>query len=163
MQIRIVNVGNTETKQGKKAAYSVFELVFSVDGNERKRKIMSFDKDTYKVLKAAVPGEVYDVTVKQNGEYWDWVSVTKVSDGSAAPAAAASGTRAGGNWETADERAKKQVYIVRQSSIANAVAYHNSQEAQVTVQEVIATARQFEAYVFGQDEEPFIGDEDVVM
>jgi hypothetical protein len=55
-----------------------------------------------------------------------------------------------GSWETPEERALKQVYIVRQSSIANAIALLAVEGPGITpdVEWVIATAKTFENYVF---------------
>jgi len=57
--------------------------------------------------------------------------------------------------ETPEERAKKQVYIVRQSSLSNAISMLASNSVVLkkgfTTQDAIETARQFEAYVFGND------------
>jgi hypothetical protein len=58
-----------------------------------------------------------------------------------------------GSWETPDERAKKQVYIVRQSSIGAAIDYldkFREADAEVAVSDVLRVATQFENFVFGQ-------------
>ena len=57
-------------------------------------------------------------------------------------------------YETPEERAKKQVYIVRQSSIANAIQFYalvNVEDVTNSVENILATAKQFEHYVFSTD------------
>ena len=49
---------------------------------------------------------------------------------------------------TPEERAKKQVYIVRQSSISSAIAYATGVKAVKTVDELLGIAKMFESYVF---------------
>ena len=56
----------------------------------------------------------------------------------------------GSNYETAEERARRQVYIIRQSSLGTAVELLGSG---ASVADVINTAKQFEAYVFSKEAE----------
>jgi len=69
----------------------------------------------------------------------------------------AAGMKAGavrGGWETPEERAAKQIYIVRQSSISNAIAFYGMRadhDKDVLEDDVISLAKRFEAYVFGND------------
>jgi hypothetical protein len=83
--------------------------------------------------------------------YWDWVSIggdNAVSE--TKPASAASGTRVtGSNYETKEERAQRQILIVRQSSLSSAVELLGPGKS---VDDVINVAKQFEAYVFGDTE-----------
>jgi hypothetical protein len=52
-------------------------------------------------------------------------------------------------YETPEERAKKQIYIVRQSSIGSAIDMLSvGSKSPPKVDEVIAVAKQFEEYVF---------------
>ena len=55
----------------------------------------------------------------------------------------------GSNYETKEERAARQVYIIRQSSLSTAVELLGQGKS---VADVIATAKQFEAYVFSKAE-----------
>lgn len=156
MRIEIVAVGDVETKKGPKSTYSLIDLTFKVDGKARNRKIMSFsNKEVFATVKAASPGEVYDVTTEKNGEYWDWTAMERVTAETAArPAAtnsagAASASARSGTWETPEERAKKQVYIVRQSSVGYAIEYLKATASDGFTQEnVVDCAKYFEAYVF---------------
>jgi hypothetical protein len=149
MQIKILNVGPLETKQGPKSQYKVFKLDFAVDGQARNRNIMQFSRAIFPVLKAAQPNEYYEITVVKNGEYWDWTEAKKV-EGVTEPSGAATSkpqSGSGSTWETPEERAATQVMIVRQSSIRAAVNLLSHSEPGFTAEEAIAVAKKFEAYV----------------
>lgn len=122
-----------------------------------KKIIDIFAKGVWGTFLNAKEGEVYEVQREKNAKgYWEWQSVTLSAAEStdAAPQTATSLTARApttpkteriGSWETSEERAAKQVYIVRQSSISAAIAFGKAK----TVEDVLATAKQFEDYVFG--------------
>lgn len=131
---------------------------------------MSFggNKPSYDVLVNAQPGEVYDIEVIKNAKgYNDWVSAKK-SDGTATtPASSAQPPRAGSasgstysaspksTYETPEERAVKQIYIVRQSNISAAIsALSVGAKAPPKVDEILAVAKEFENHVFGSTKAP---------
>lgn len=158
MQIKILNVGEIETRRGPKKTYKVFQLAYSLDQQSRDKQIMEFSK-VFNVLKAAQPGEIYEITSEKNAAgYVDWLTATKVGEAGAAPAASAASASKGatvskGTWETPEERAARQVMIVRQSSLSTAVAYFEAINASTaTEDDVISLARKFEAYVMSQPE-----------
>jgi len=144
MRIQISMVGPTT----KEAKYSWFELVYKSDGKSQKpKKIMSFN-DEFKTLQDAQPGDSFDVKLeKDDNGYWQWKNVTKVEAGAPEPAAAASGTTGrAGNWETPEERARRQVLIVRQSCIAQAVAWCKG-NPDLSTEDVVNVAGEFETWV----------------
>lgn len=163
MNITITVLSATRQQATSKAGkpYSYVELAYKGDdGQVRGKKVMPFGefKAVHDALAQAQGGEVYNITAIKNeaSGYWDWTAASK-SDGSA-PAPQASGpsqagTSSGGkvtgsNYETAEERAKKQVFIVRQSSISAAINFLVDAKKSSTVEQVIDVAKQFEAYVF---------------
>lgn len=98
---------------------------------------------------------------KNKNDFWEVKSITKTAApvaGQAAPSPTPSASPKS-TYETAEERAKKQVYIVRQSSLSAAIAFSKSK----TIDDVITTAKHFEAYVFDTNTTPetdeFNGDE----
>jgi len=101
-------------------------------------------------LTALKAGDVISIDKEKNDAgFWGVKSITKETGGTAHTPATASPKS---NYETPEERAKKQVYIVRQSSIANAIALLSSNGGKKnTTEEAIAVAKQFEAYVFGEE------------
>lgn len=122
MRIEIMTKGDVV----KEAKYSYFELFYKKDGKaDKPKKIMSFN-DEFNILKDAEAGTEYDVDLtKDDNGYWQWKNVRIA--GTAAPAGSTGGSAAvstgkSGNWETSEERARRQILIVRQSSLAQAVA-----------------------------------------
>lgn len=162
-----------------KGSYQVCELAFKNKTFQDKvegKKIMSFaEKEAFAALSTAPMGSVFTVTrAKDDKGYWKWTTVTAGANaGAAAPAAAPSASPASANvspkstYETADERAARQVMIVRQSSISNAIALLKTEKHTPTTEEVLAVAKQFEDFVFGKkpvDTESFSDlDEDIPL
>jgi hypothetical protein len=118
--------------------------------------------NTAKLLKGAQQGEVYEITVVKNDKgFNDWTAAAPAGEGAPASAPAparsapsASAPAAKSTFETPEERAKRQVYIVRQSSITAALTFLNSTivgtaKELVTTDDVVAVAKEFENYVFG--------------
>lgn len=149
-----------------KGSYQVCELAFKNKTFQDKvegKKIMSFaEKEAFTTLSTAPMGSVFTVVrVKDDKGYWKWQTVTAGANaGAAASAAAPSVTSTTGasmanaspksTYETADERAARQVMIVRQSSISNAIALLKTEKHTPTTEDVLAVAKQFEDFVFGK-------------
>lgn len=161
MKINVIAV-TTETKPTAKGSYQMIEVTYrNLDKNKvESKKLMSFSKpDTaFKALATAKGGDVYDVTMVKNEQsgYWDWTnaerSLADAGGGATSSSAKTSGTvqsaTTRGGWETPEERAKKQVYIIRQSSLATAVeALSVGVKAPPKPSDVIEYAKELEAYV----------------
>lgn len=132
------------------------------------RGIFDFAKPAvYKAFDQAQPNDVFDVEEEKNAKgYWEFITVTKATGPAPGPVDsgnATSGTTAGAvagksggvaparsNFETPEERADRQRFIVRQSSIGHAIelAVLNG-DKKADVGSVIQTARRFESFVFG--------------
>lgn len=108
-------------------------------------------------LSNLAPGEQFTMVKEKEGEYWNVKSIIAgavIGEPLSPPkstGASASKTFASpkSTYETPEERAKKQVYIVRQSSLSaaiNLLAANGGKKN--SVEEVIQTAKQFESYVF---------------
>lgn len=163
IQISLVDLVDATTKGGK--PYQVVEVTYknlSFQGKVESRKIMPFGDtaETAKTLRTATKGDLFEIKVVKNAAgYNDWVSATPAGEGAPeaapAPRAAASGgftpatQVAKSTYETPEERAKKQVLIVRQSSLSNAIDFLKiSSSDNLVVDDVLKVARQFENYVF---------------
>lgn len=149
-----------------KGSYQVIELAYKNKSFQDKlegKKIMSFtNKEVFSALKEASFGDVFNVSrVKNDKGFWDWTSVTNASGGAVssnppsgvAPASSPSPAVKGNispksTYETTEERAARQILIVRQSSISSAVELAVANKSK-DPQEVIRIAKQFEGYVFG--------------
>lgn len=160
MQIEIIGVTNSTKAGANGRSYNQLDVAYKDNqGKVVGKKIMDFTyKDTYNTLKSATSGQVYEVETVKNEKsgYWDWKSATLSTAFPSAQQIAppSKGTPVGkSTYETPEERAIKQVYIVRQSSISNAieVAKANKPKGGIEVNEILDLARAFESYVFDKD------------
>ena len=150
------------SKTGK--PYTQLEVAYknlTFQGKVEGKNIMSFGttKDAFDTLALASSGEVYDIEVVKNAAgYNDWVSAKKSVAGVPTSTASGAGTRSSGTvttspkstYETPEERAKKQIYIVRQSSLSAAASILSvGAKFPPKVADVIDVAKQFENFVFG--------------
>lgn len=155
--IEILNVSKSQqpTKTGK--MMDVIELAFKKDGKvEGKKLFPAFAKDVCKKLESAKSGETYTVTAEKEGDFWQWKEVTQGGGSSSQASASASGgstTSAStkspvkGDWETREERAARQVMIVKQSSLSNAVATLATSKSPADPDAVLALAQRYTDWV----------------
>lgn len=160
IQLEVLNVGAPQTvptKNGK--SYNVIEVAYKKDGKVEGKKILSFaSPDVYKAVQKWRAGEVVTVETEKNEQgYWQWVAVVDTNQlqsptpNSPSPQAATGGKVTGSNYETKEERAKRQEYIIRQSSLGHAIELLASNGGKKnTVEEVIQIAEQFFQYVTSQ-------------
>jgi len=165
MQIKVVAV--EVTNRGK---YDQAELTFknlSFQEKVETKKIMSFvNKDVFNVIKNSSSGDVFTISrVKDDKGYWQWTGIAEGDEVPAGASVAATnapsasvnakvGVTPKSTYETPEERAKKQLYIVRQSSIGAAINLLKTEKVIPSVEEVLNTAKQFESYVFGVEVMP---------
>ena len=162
--IKIVAVEQQSAKSAAGKDYDLVEVTYKnksfQDKVEVKKHNQYGNKDVFNALKKAEPGEVYTVSREKDAKgYWQWVGITEGEDAQpAASQAPSKGTTATASpkstYETPEERAKKQVYIVRQSSITAAISILKTDKKNPTKEEVVATASFYEAFVFGIDTPP---------
>lgn len=143
----------------------------------------------YEFFTNAKQGDVVDVALEKGEKYWNWTAVTKFipsaeiekdprkiggtpenssdNDGkqSGGRPYAGRGRVAGSNYETPGERAARQRYIVRQSSVSNAITtLARDGTKALDPKEVIEIAKVYEAFVYGEKQESApeaVGEEDV--
>jgi hypothetical protein len=160
MQITVIDVGAPNTHAAKNGrSYQSMEVTYKNEqGQTQSKKLMSFSNpEVFKQAKDWKKGDSVNVNMtKDDAGYWQWVSIGEAGSAPASPPQAysgkpqAAGTRVtGSNYETPEERAKKQVYIVRQSSISSAIELLKSNGNDVKVDNVLSVAKQLEDYVFG--------------
>lgn len=156
-RITVVRANKTVAPKG----YTVVELAYKTDeGKTKGMKLFGFgtQKANSEVAAAAQPGDVLEAVFQQNDKgYWEFASLRSTGE----KAAVATGSEpevgsgklgsvsspAKGNWETSDERAARQVYIIRQSSLSTAVAFYDVNKVKPSVEDVVTTAKQFADFV----------------
>ena len=139
--------------------YNIAEVAYKTeDGKTKGMKVLDFvQKDVFAVLTTVNAGDVLNADFEQNAKgFWQFAQVSKTGEKqevSAAPAMANSPAPSvnKGNWETSDERAARQVMIVRQSSLSNTINYFElTGHKKATPEDVIAVSKLFEAFVMGK-------------
>lgn len=153
--ISIINV-TQQTKPTAKGSYTLLDVAYKNEssGKTEGKKVMSFaQKETFNVLSKATPGQSYIIESVKNEStgYWDWVNA-ELTTGESQPVAAnksTGNTTPKSTYETADERAARQVLIVRQSSLTAAI---NTLPEKVRDPETIKkVAQEYVDWVFQKD------------
>jgi hypothetical protein len=123
-----VEVGNGTTKTNK--PYEFLDLTFknlSFEGKAETKKIMPFgSKEVFNTLKTAQKGSVYTVVREKSADgFWNWIGIVEgeetIETATNQPVKQSTAATVRSSFETPDERAQKQLYIIRQSSLTNAV------------------------------------------
>lgn len=156
MRIEVLNVAKT-TRPGSKPGSSFGQLDVAYknldDGKVSAKKVMSFGdwKNAYEVLQSANPNETFTVKNEKKGDYWVW---TEVSKGAAEGATNTNNKTAQAapksTYETPEERARRQVLIVRQSSLSAAVDTLKTDKAAADGEAVVKLAEYYVDFVFQQ-------------
>lgn len=166
MEIRgtVVNV-EFNVQVAKNGGGSYTGTRFSYRGEDGKLVEKGFHDNTFKFnkelknqLAALTIGQPFVAEAVKENDFWNWKSVTAIgaTSGNAGTHAEPTTSRAVSSpkstYETPEERAKKQVYIVRQSSFSSALTYLNAVAGNnFTLKDTIETAKQIESYVFGTE------------
>lgn len=156
MLINIVDVGAPNTHAAKNGrSYQSIEVTYKDEqGQVKNKKIMSFSNPSvFNHIKGLAKGDQINLrTEKDANGYWQWTGIGGDAPATATEAKPATGGRVtGSNYETKEERAARQVYIIRQSSLSTAVDLLGQGSK---VADVITTAKEFEAYVFAKEVNP---------
>lgn len=123
MRIKVESLGEEISKKAGKGFYKTFKVNYTSDGQARSKDLVSFEKEVYDAIKNSSVGDQFDIALVKNGNFWNWKEAKKVVGEEAAPAAKGTSYQSNARFETPEERALRQVYIIRQSSLAQAVAY----------------------------------------
>jgi hypothetical protein len=179
IQITVIAPPKVEHVANGKGGYDKVELAYKdvSDGRVSQRKLVSFtNPDLFNKVRAAKVDATYTVNMEKGEKYWEWKSFEPALDepgiptqapsrGSAAVAASPAAGRIS-NYETAEERAARQRYIVRQSSLGHAIeiAKHNAAKTVITLDEIFGMAERIKAFVFEEKiddkDDPFAGFKD---
>lgn len=166
MELNIIDVSQPNTSTTKNGRqYQTIEVTYKGnDGKVANKKLMSFSNpEVFKQAQTWEKGDVINVaTEKDDAGYWQWIRVlaegeeapapTNRSAGDSVPKANTTTRVTGSNYETKEERALRQLMIVRQSSLANAVATLTTHQSPLNYDQVIALATKYESFVMGKQQ-----------
>ena len=149
MQVTVIDVAQETLSAKNGRTFQQLVVSYKNDkGMAQAKKLVSFaNPDLFKAAKSWTKDQIINVKTVKNEKtgYWDWVGLEE--EAVATSKESATPTRVtGSNYETKEERAARQVYIIRQSSLATAVDLLGQGASTDTV---IETAKVFEAYVLG--------------
>lgn len=144
INIEVVDVTIEAVPKPKGGTYDKATVVYKgYEGKLESKALMGFatPKEVWEVVTNAKKGDTYSVDREKDpsGKYWNWVGITR-QDMPVKPATAPVKP----TYETPDERAHRQVLIVRQSCLSNAV---NLLGPKSKVEDVLKTADIFVDYV----------------
>lgn len=164
--LEIINVGAAAEVKTAKGGYKSVEVAFKQDGKVAGKKLVSFTNEAiFAQVQTLKPGDVVDVTMeKDKNDYWQWTAIVPAGSngettvtGKAVVESVANSSRGqtgrvtGSNYETPAERASRQRYIVRQSSIANALKFMELAKQKPTREELVDLGDFLVAYVYEQE------------
>ena len=156
MQITVIDVGAPNTHAAKNGrTYQSLEVTYKNEqGQAQSKKLMSFSNpQVFKAAQTWEKGTQVNVTTEKDANgYWQWTGLgggeSTVADNKPAASSGNSTRVTGSNYETKEERAARQVYIIRQSSISSAIDLLKDNKP--TVEGVLQVAKQFEDYIFAE-------------
>jgi hypothetical protein len=103
------------------------------------------------------PGDAFTMLKEKEGEFWNVKSISKgvvqeaVSTKAGATSEGKASTSPRSTYETPEERARRQVLIVRQSSVSSAIAYAATQKSPMKIEEILKIAAQINDFVFDNE------------
>ena len=156
-QFTIQEVNVTSTTKGRNS-YETAEVVYTTSRGENKtKKVLSFSNPAvFKTVKGLKQGDEVEVGYTEGDQYYNWTSCKVVGDVVAAAgnakAAGAPVRVAGSNYETPEERKMRQLYIIKQSSINNAIEFYKHPKfvkSDVTTGDILGVAQEFIDFVYG--------------
>lgn len=176
MQIQVLSTSVVTLMSKANKPYQQLEVAFKnlTFGKVESKKLMPFgaQEGAFKALSGAKQGDVFEVTVVKNAAgFNDWTACVQAAPDSTPEVATGSINAAGNNitggksvqvkstYETPEERAIKQRYIIKQSSLSGAINLLTvGAKSPPTVEAVLALADSLVAYVMETPEQTVQGD-----
>lgn len=147
MQATIQDVTFETVTKGRNS-YQVATVVYTNGrGENKEKKVMSFNNPAvFATLQKAVNGTTYEVEL-DGAPYYNWKAISAVG-GTTAATPAKSGTKTAFQ----EQDARRQLMIVRQSSIANAVSTLTpGAKAALNPDDVLKVAQSYVDFVYGNE------------
>jgi hypothetical protein len=141
MQITVIDVGQMQTQTGKNGrSYQFLEITYKNEqGQAQSKKLMSFGNPAvFKAAQTWQKGDTVDImSEKDDNGYWQWTGLGKQDPTLSKPA-----TKVTQGAET-----DRQIMIIRQSSLSNAVATLATHGTKLNAADVVALAQTYEHFV----------------
>lgn len=155
MIIEIQDVLRTDSTGKNGKSYGVLQVAYRADGKLQEKKLMSFSNpQVFKHIEGLKKGDTVNVKTEKDGNgYWQWTAILNEEQQQPKPVqSGATATRVtGSTYETPEERAIKQKYIVRQSSLTTAIQILGVGAKSLDKQAVLGLAEELENWVFRVD------------
>ena len=153
-QVTIQEVNVSTITKGKNS-YQEANVTYTTDRGENKtKKVLSFSNPAVFAILAKIKHPT-KIEYEHNGApYYNWTKVTEVTE-EAVASTARTPAKSGyvDQRETSVERAKRQVMIVKQSSLSNAIAWCDMTGVKdISTDELIEIAQRFVDWIVGTDE-----------
>lgn len=130
--IEVFNLTRETKPTAKGGSYVLLDVAFKnlTSGKTEGKKLFPFgdSEKAYKILNDAKTGSQFTITAEkgapnaQGQSFWNWVEVAPIAPGAVTSASSKAATAPKSTYETPEERARRQVLIVKQSSLSAAVA-----------------------------------------
>jgi hypothetical protein len=150
MQATFKSVNFEKVSKGK-ANWEKAVVTYEGDQGEKKQNLVSFKNPAvFAKLRELSEGDVIDVKLQKDGDFWQWAEITKLGANSASNARPlpTGGKAPTSNYETKEERAARQILIVRQNALTNAVTRAG---VGADPQDIVNTAEFFASWVQAKD------------
>lgn len=164
--ISIISVEEkTVQKKTGRGTYKSLVVTYDSEGKPDRKELPDWATapEVYTQLLGSSPSDTFVVEMEKNDRnYWQWVGISRYDgvppqssvSNSVGNAPIKSPTKP--TYETPEERAQKQVYIVRQSTLSLALETIKAQGGKPTPEEVMACAKIYESHVFGDKVETIL-------
>ena len=165
MKIQVLDVKTSTKTSVAGKPYQNVEIAFkNIDQGKVESKNLTEYSKVFKQAAEAIVTKFYDVATEKDAKgYWQWTSFT-LGEPAEAPSAptsfkpdpAKANAVPKSNYETSEERAKRQVYIVKQSSISaaiNCLLPGVTKGQSLNPEDVIDMAQIFSDWVFANKEQ----------
>lgn len=151
---------STQVKKKTGGTYPGWQIVYDNDGDvqtlAKHENTLKYAPSLSAVLKSLSAGDNFTAEMEKKGDFWEILSIAKAGEipvevakpdtkeRTVAAETPKKEYKTDKQWETAEERAQKQTYIIRQSVLAQAVALMAGNGG---VNDILSVAEKFEDWV----------------
>lgn len=161
INIEVVDVTVENVPKPKGGTYEKATVVYKgYEGKLESKALMGFatPKEVWDVIVNSKKGDTFSVDREKDaqGKYWNWVAIAR-QEAVVNPTSGPVKAPVKPTYETPEERARRQVLIVRQSSLTNSISLLGQGS---DVDDVLATAEKFVKFVMQEGVE-YLADDPV--